>query len=102
VRCFGIDGCADVHYNGGVRIAGKNAWMGTEKDPTFKEGAVSNVKAFIDSIREGKPLNNAETAVESNLTAILGRTAAYHERLVTWDEISNSNEKYDAELKLRW
>jgi len=102
VRCFGVDGCADLHYNGLIRIAGKNAWMGAEKDPTFKEGAVSNVKAFVESIRAGKLLNNAETAVESNLTAILGRTAAYKERMVTWDEMMKSNEKFEAELKLRW
>jgi predicted dehydrogenase len=102
VRCFGIDGCADLHYNGSLSIAGKNPWKGPEKDPTFKEGAVSNVKAFVESIRQGKYLNNTETAVESNMTAILGRTAAYKEQMVTWDEMSKSTEKFEAELKLSW
>lgn len=102
VRCFGLDGSADTHYNGTVRILGKNEWMGAEKDPTFREGAVSNVKAFIESIRLGKLLNNAETAVESNLTAILGRMAAYQERVVTWDEMMASTEKYEVEMTLRW
>jgi hypothetical protein len=40
--------------------------------------------------------------VRSNLTAILGRTAAYLNREVTWDEIMNSTEKWTADLKLRW
>jgi myo-inositol 2-dehydrogenase / D-chiro-inositol 1-dehydrogenase len=102
VRCFGHDGCADLHYGGLVRITGKNEWMGTEKDPTFKEGAVSNAKAFVESIRTGKLLNNADQAVESNLTAILGRAAAYQQQTVTWGELMKSNEKFEAELKLRW
>jgi len=102
VRCFGIDGCADTHYGGLVRITGKNAWMGAEKDDTFKQGAVNNVKAFVESIKTGKLLNNAEQAVESNLTAILGRTATYKQAMVTWDEMMASTERWQADLKLRW
>jgi predicted dehydrogenase len=102
VRCIGIHGAADMHYNGLVRITGDNAWMGSEKDDTFKEGALANVKAFVQSIRTGKYLNNTEVAVESTLTAILGRTAAYRQQPVTWDELMASNEKLEAELKLRW
>jgi predicted dehydrogenase len=102
VRCFGTKGSVDSHYGGTVRILGQNAWMGAEKDDTFKQGAINNVKAFIDSIRTGNLLNNAEQAVESNLTAILGRTAAYLGRTVTWDEMLKSTEKLEANLKLRW
>ncbi len=101
-RCFGIKGAVDAHYNGLVRINGDNEWVGTQKDDTFRQGAVDNVKAFIESIRGGKPVNNAETAVESNLTAILGRTAAYQHRLVSWDEMMKSEERWEANLKLRW
>ena len=102
VRCFGIRGAVDSHYGGLVRITGENAWMGAEKDDTFRQGAINNVKAFIDSIQTGKLLNNAEQAVESNLTAILGRTAAYQNRTVTWDEMMRSEEKLEANLRLRW
>jgi myo-inositol 2-dehydrogenase/D-chiro-inositol 1-dehydrogenase len=101
-RCFGLHGAVDSHYGGLVRITGDNAWMGAEKDDTFRQGAINNAKAFIDSIRSGKLLNNAEQAVESNLTAILGRTAAYQNRIVTWDEMMKSNERFEANLKLRW
>jgi hypothetical protein len=76
--------------------------MGAEKDDTFRQGAINNVKAFIDSIRTGKPINNAEQAVESTLTAILGRTAAYRQSVVTWEEMMKSNEKLEANLRLRW
>jgi len=102
VRCFGVSGCADTHYGGLVRITGRNAWIGAEKDDTFRGGAIDNVKAFIASIRDGKPINNAETAVESNLTGVLGRMAAYQQRIVTWDEMMKSDEKWEVSLKLRW
>ena len=102
VRCFGRDGCADTHYGGLVRITGANPWMGAEKDDTFRQGAINNVKAFVESIRTGKPLNNAAQAVESNLAAILGRTAAYKESVVAWDEMMASDERWSADLKLRW
>ncbi|MDX1978843.1 MAG: Gfo/Idh/MocA family oxidoreductase [Bryobacteraceae bacterium] len=102
VRCFGIRGAVDSHYGGLVRITGENAWLGAERDDTFRSGAINNVKAFVESVRTGKPLNNTGPAVESNLTAILGRTAAYQQRMVTWDELMRSNERLSADLKLRW
>jgi myo-inositol 2-dehydrogenase/D-chiro-inositol 1-dehydrogenase len=102
VRCFGIKGCVDAHYGGLVRIAGENAWKGSDKDDTFRQGAINNAKAFVESVRSGKLLNNTDDAVTSTLTAILGRTAAYHGRTVTWDEMHKMNEKLTANLKLRW
>ena len=57
---------------------------GRGKDDTFRQGAINNVKAFVDSIRTGKLLNVADDAVTSTLTAILGRTAAYQGGTVTW------------------
>jgi myo-inositol 2-dehydrogenase / D-chiro-inositol 1-dehydrogenase len=102
VRCFGIKGALDSHYGGLVRITGENVWRGAEKDDTFKGGAVENIKNFVASIRDRKPFNNADTAVESNLTAILGRMSAYKHGMVTWDELMASNEKLEAEVSLRW
>jgi len=102
VRVFGLDGAADTHYGGLVRITGEKAWLGAEKDDTFRQGAINNVKTFIAAIRDNKPVNNAEVSVESNLTAILGRMAAYNHTTVTWDQMLASNEKWTADLKLRW
>ncbi len=102
VRCFGIKGCVDAHYGGLVRIAGDNAWKGSDKDDTFRQGAINNAKAFVESIKTGKLLNNTEDASTSTLTSILGRTAAYQNRSVTWDEMLRMNEKLTANLKLRW
>jgi myo-inositol 2-dehydrogenase / D-chiro-inositol 1-dehydrogenase len=105
VRCTGLQGTADTHYGGLVRIACSDKtknWMGTEKDDTFKGGCVQNVKNFVESIRAGKPINNAATAVESNMTAILGRMAAYQQRTVTWAEMESSTERWKLDLKLKW
>jgi predicted dehydrogenase len=105
VRCVGIHGCADTHYGGLVRIVssepGKN-WTGTEKDDTFKSGCVNNIKNFVESVRTGKPINNAANAVDSNLTAILGRTAAYEQRTITWDEMMASKDRWELNLALKW
>jgi predicted dehydrogenase len=105
VRAMGIHGAADTHYGGLVRIIAdekEKSWMGAEKDDTFKGGCVANIKNFVESIRAGKPINNAATAVESNLTGILGRTAAYKETTVTWDEMLQSTERWELDLKLNW
>lgn len=95
MRVYASEGTIDTHYNGLVRMEGKVKWTGAEKDPTFKDGAVQNMKAFVESIRSGKYLNNAEESVRSNLTAILGRMAASREQVVTWDQMMKTSEKYD-------
>jgi hypothetical protein len=100
IRMYGSKGTVDSHYGGFVRITGDSKWSRTEKDDTFRQGAITNVQNFVNSIKAGKPLNNAEPSVESNLSAILGRMAAYRQRLVTWDEMIREKEKLEANLKL--
>jgi len=99
MRVYGSEGTMDSHYNGFVRMTGKQSWNGAEKDPTFNQGAITNVKNFVASIRAGKPLNNAAESIESNLTAILGRNAAYREAVVTWEEMFNDNRPWDGSLR---
>jgi myo-inositol 2-dehydrogenase/D-chiro-inositol 1-dehydrogenase len=100
IRVYGNVGTVDSHYGGAVNITGDNPWKGAEKDDTFRQGAITNVKDFVESIRTRKYLNNAAASVESNLTAIMGRSAAYAERVVTWDEMLQANHKLGANLKL--
>jgi predicted dehydrogenase len=102
VRFYGTTGTVDAHLGGVCNIFGSKAWQGTglEKDDTHGKGTVANVKTFTESVRSGRPVNNAETSAISTLTAILGRTAAYRQRIVTWDEMMRENEKLTANLKL--
>ncbi len=46
---------------------------------------------LVYAIRTGKYVNEAEQTAISTLTAIMGRTAAYTGRLITWDEIFKSD-----------
>lgn len=46
---------------------------------------------LVTAIRTGKPVNDAEAQVNSTLTAIMGRIAAYTGREVSWEEVMNSD-----------
>jgi hypothetical protein len=48
---------------------------------------VEEHRALVQSIRDGAPRNEGRQIVESNLTAILGREAAYTGQALTWDEL---------------
>jgi len=98
-RVYGTGGTADAHYGGAAVITGPKAWNGAEKDDTGRGGTMDNIRAFVAAVRAGEPLNNAAEAVQSNLTAILGRMAAYRQTVVTWDEMMRSGEKLDLKLQ---
>jgi predicted dehydrogenase len=98
-RLYGSAGSAELFYGKTAYIAGEKPWNGPEKDDTFRGGAIDNIKLFVDAVRAGKLLNNADESVRSNLTAILGRTAAYRQSRVTWDEMIAANEKLDPKLE---
>jgi predicted dehydrogenase len=48
---------------------------------------------FVTAIRTGKPLNEAEFVASSTMAAIMGRVSAYTGKIVTWDEMMNSDMK---------
>lgn len=55
---------------------------------------------FINSIRAGQPLNEAQAVAESTLTGIMGRESAYSGQTIEWEQVLNSNlrlgpEKYE-------
>lgn len=48
----------------------------------------NSLAAFLDNVRGKKtPLNNADSARISTLTAMMGRKSIYEKRVVTWDEV---------------
>ena len=98
VRVQGALGTVDSHYMGAVNIIGANPWKGAESDNT-RLGAQTNVQKFLESIRAGRPIDNTAAAAQSNLTAILGRTAAYRKRRVTWEEMMRDGEKFEAGIQ---
>lgn len=48
---------------------------------------------LVTAIRTSKPINEAEKTAISTLTAIMGRISSYTGKLVTWDEMMNSDLK---------
>lgn len=101
MRLYCSLGTADTHYGGDVYIQGKSfSWEGGKSSDIYEAGAVNNIKDFYQSIITGKYLNNLEESAYSNLASILGRMSAYQNRVVTWDEMMNSNECYTTELEI--
>ncbi len=99
-RMFGDQGVLETEYGGQVIIRGANFYRGGRSPGIYEQGAVTNIKTFHESITAGRFDNpTVKPGVQSNLITILGRTAAYRQRLVTWAELLAENEKLDAGLK---
>lgn len=99
-RIYGVDGTIDTHYGGEVCIRGKKPYEGGQTPDIYKQGAVTNIATFHDSIGK-RDFSNPTVApsVRSNLTTIVGRTAAYTRKEVTWDEVIKSAEQFDPKLE---
>ncbi len=98
-RMFGKDGVLETKYGGNVMIRGKNFYRGGSTGTIYKEGAQRNVVDFHKAITTGKPnTSTVSPSVRSSMVTILGRTAAYESRVVTWDEIVKSTKRLDGKL----
>lgn len=95
-RMFGTKGVFNSKYGGLVMLrgAGESYYRGGETRAIYKEGAVANILAFHQQVT-GRITTNAtvEPSVTSNLVALLGRTAAYEHRQVTWKELMASRQE---------
>ncbi len=98
-RAYGFDGYADTHYSGKVTLRSKEDVFNGETGNLYADGVVRNVLSFYNAITQGDYSNpTVAPSVRSNLTTILGRTAAYQGREVTWDQVMKANEKWTADL----
>ncbi|MBN2327368.1 MAG: Gfo/Idh/MocA family oxidoreductase [Candidatus Omnitrophica bacterium] len=100
MRMYGSQGTADCHYNGPVRILGDHPWEGVDHDDTWNSGVNNNVKDFVKALRSGDYINHGDEAVQSTLTGVLGRMAAYSGEDVTWDQMMATPEAFDVKLDL--
>jgi predicted dehydrogenase len=98
-RIYGTEGTIDTHYGGAVVVHCDDKYNGGQTNRIYAEGVENNVKTFYDSITQGDFRNpTVAPGVRSNLTTILGRTAAYEKREVTWDEMMRKAEKWEFPL----
>lgn len=100
-RVYGTEGTADTHYFGEVWVRAKDdGYNGGKLGNLYTDGAVNNIAAFHQAITRGDFSNpTVAPSVRSNLTTILGRTAAYAHGEVTWDEMMKKAEKWEFPLK---
>ncbi len=99
-RVYGLQGVIDTHYFGVVKVLCDDAYNGGTMANLYTDGVVNNISTFHHAITSSDFSNpTVAPSVRSNLTTILGRTAAYRGAGVTWDEMIQANEKWDAGLK---
>jgi len=99
-RMFGSDGVLETEYGGQVLIRGKQFYHGGQTPTIYEQGAVNNIAAFHDRIQRADYTNGTVgESVRSTLVSILGRTAAYQGRVVTWDELMRNDERLVPDLK---
>ncbi len=89
-RIVGTKGVALIDgFGAQASIEGENAWKFEAKmgDPYIQEHA-----DLIESIRTGKPINEAARVTESTLTGIMGRMSAYTGRQMKYEWILEKSE----------
>ena len=100
-RMFGTEGVLETEYGGQVIIRGKHISIAAARPRASTRKARSPISrpstraspAASSTTRRSRP------ACAATSSPILGRTAAYGNRMVTWDEMLKANEKLDANLK---
>ncbi|HLV00782.1 MAG TPA: Gfo/Idh/MocA family oxidoreductase [Acidobacteriota bacterium] len=113
-RFFGSKGVSQSPYSGPLGIWGDEPWQADgqasnqgefsasgEFQNNLAEADAEKQRAFVRSITSGAHENQAKGGVESALSAILGREAAYQGRKLTWEELLASDQTYDAGLNLQ-
>jgi predicted dehydrogenase len=114
MQYYGTKGIAEARYDAPVRIGGETKWeypgLGRPEAVSQADAVTGNFrgalydadqnkqKAFIDSITSGNLLNEAAMGAESALAGILGRTAAYTGKEVTWDKMMSSRERWEPRI----
>jgi predicted dehydrogenase len=114
MQYYGTKGIAEARYDAPVRIAGETKWefpgLGKPEAVSQADAVTGNFrgalddadrnkqKAFIDSITSGSLINEATMGAESAIAGILGRTAAYTGKEVTWEKIMKSKEKWEPRM----
>ncbi len=100
-RVFGTEGTADTHYFGDVWVRSRDdLFNGGKMGNLYTDGAVNNIASFYSAITKGDWTNaTVPESVRSNLTTILGRTAAYQGAEVTWEQMMRANEGWSFDLK---
>ena len=99
-RVYGTEGTVDLHYFSKSVIKCKEYGNVAESGNLYTTGAEANIATFHEAVVKRDYANpTVAPSVRSNLTTILGRTAAYENRVVTWHEMLRKAEPFVADLR---
>jgi myo-inositol 2-dehydrogenase / D-chiro-inositol 1-dehydrogenase len=88
-RVFGENGAIDLQTATWIERE-KRGPIKLEVPDAGQSADYQSLAAFIENARGRKaPLNNAESAAQSTLVAMMGRKAIYEKRIVTWEEMQS-------------
>jgi myo-inositol 2-dehydrogenase / D-chiro-inositol 1-dehydrogenase len=100
VRAHGMTGTAETNYGGKCWLRSRDDGYNGATDNIYLVGVERNIVTFHDMITKGEVANlTVAPSVRSNLTTILGRTAAYRKAEVTWAEMMKTAEKWEFNTK---
>jgi len=98
-RAYGTDGTIETHYGGKISVKARDDGFNGSSPNIYQQGAVNNIASFHQAVAAGDVSNSTVPAsVRSNLVTLLGRTAAYRNREVTWAEVLREKEKLEFDL----
>jgi myo-inositol 2-dehydrogenase / D-chiro-inositol 1-dehydrogenase len=101
VRAHGTTGTVETNYGGKEWLHSREDRYEGATDNIYLVGVERNMVTFYDNIVKGDFSNpTVAPSVRSNLTTILGRTAAYHTgQEVTWQQLLKAAEKWEFDSK---
>jgi hypothetical protein len=93
-RVFGAEGVIDVDYFGNVFLRGREASVRATMGDLYTSGTVVNINEFHQFVTGGQCDNpTVKPSVRSNLTAILGREAAFRGTELTLEALVNEKQR---------
>jgi len=95
VRAHGANGTVGTDYGGKCWLHSRDDRFEGATDNIYQVGVERNMATFHENIVKGDCSNpTVANSVRSNLTTILGRTAAYKGGEVTWADMMKTAEKW--------
>ncbi|HXP61349.1 MAG TPA: Gfo/Idh/MocA family oxidoreductase [Dongiaceae bacterium] len=100
VRAHGETGSVETNYGGTCWLRSRDDAFSGKTDNIYLVGVERNMVTFHENITKGDCSNpTVAPSVRSNLTTILGRTAAYTGAEVTWDDLLKTAEKWEFDAR---
>ena len=100
VRAHGTTGTVETNYGGKCWLRSREEGYNGDTPNIYLVGVERNIATFHDNITKGEFANpTVAPSVRSNLTTILGRTAAYQRAEVTWAQMMRTAEKWQFDTK---